>query len=102
MAVQLQRSVSAWNEWGKGDYQLMYVRTKDGREVDFVITERTKPYFLIECNGNDKNLARNLIYFKNRIKVPAAFQVIDASGYLKQVERGTFIVGLDRFLQILS
>jgi len=40
-------------------------------------------------------------YFKKRIKVPAAFQVIDASGHLKQVERGTFIVGLDRFLQIL-
>jgi len=102
IAVQLQRAVSAWNEWGKGDYQLMYIRTKDGREVDFVITERAKPYLLIECKRNDKNLARNLIYFKNRIKVPATFQVIDAPGYLKQIERGTFIVGLDRFLQILS
>lgn len=102
IAVQLLRAVSAWNEWGKGDYQLMYVRTKDGREVDFVITERAKPYLLIECKRNDKNLAPNLIYFKSRIKVPAAFQVIDTPGYLKQVERGTFIVGLDRFLQILS
>lgn len=102
IAVQLQRAVSAWNEWGKGDYQLMYIRTKDGREVDFVITERAEPYLLIECKRNDKNLAPNLIYFKNRIKVPAVFQVIDAPGYLKQIERGTFIVGLDRFLQILS
>jgi len=101
IAVQLQRAVSAWNEWGKGAYQLMYVRTKDGREVDFVITERAKPYLLIECKMNEKNLVPNLIYFKNRIKAPIAFQVIDASGYLKQVDRGTFIVGLDRFLQIL-
>lgn len=101
IAVQLQRAVSAWNEWGKGAYQLMYVRTKDGREVDFVITERAKPYLLIECKMNEKNLVPNLIYFKNRIKVPATFQVIDASGYLKQVDRGTFIIGLDRFLQIL-
>ena len=79
----------------------MYVRTKDGREVDFVITERAKPYLLIECKRNDKNLVPNLIYFKSRIKAPAVFQVINAAGYLKQVERGTFIVGLDRFLQIL-
>ena len=45
IAVQLQRAVSAWTEWGKGNYQLMYVRTKDGREVDFVITEKTNPIF---------------------------------------------------------
>ena len=101
VAVQLQRAVSAWTEWGKGDYQLMYVRTKDGREVDFVVTERDKPYLLIECKTNDKNLAPNLRYFKSRINVPVAFQVIESPGYLKQVERGCFIIGLDRLLQIL-
>jgi len=101
IAVQLQRAVSAWNEWGKGDYRLMYVRTKDGREIDFIITEKDKPYLLIECKVNEKNLAPNLVYFKDRIKVPIAFQVINEAAYLKQVERGVFIVGRDRFLQIL-
>ncbi len=43
----------------------------------------------------------DLIYFKNRIKAPIAFQVINESEYLKQVDRGTFIVARDRFLQIL-
>ena len=102
IAVQLQRAVSAWNEWGKGNYQLMYIRTKDGREVDFVVTEKDKPYLLIECKKNEKNLAPSLRYFKNRINAPIAFQVIDTSGYLRQKERGTFIVGFDRLLQILS
>ncbi len=101
VAVQLQRAVSAWTEWGKGNYQLMYVRTKDGREVDFVITEKNKPYILIECKKSDKSLAANLRYFKERIQVPLAFQVIETSGYLKQVDRGTFIIGLDRFLSTL-
>ena len=101
VAVQLQRAVSAWTEWGKGNYQLMYVRTKDGREVDFVITQRGEPYLLIECKRKDKNLSPNLKYFKARIRTPLAFQVIETPGYLKQVEGGTFIAGLDRFLQIL-
>ena len=101
IAVHLQRAVSAWNEWGKGDYQLMYVRTKDGREVDFVVTERDTPYILVESKKNDKNLAASLTYFKNRLQVPLAFQVIETQGHLKQVDRGTFIIGLDRFLQIL-
>ena len=98
VAVQLQRAVSAWTEWGKGNYQLMYVRTKDGREVDFVITENNKPYILVECKKTDKFPAANLRYFKERIKVSLAFQVIETSGYLKQVDRGIFIIGLDRFL----
>ena len=101
IAVQLQRAVSAWKEWGKGDYRLMYIRTKDGREVDFVITEKNNPCILIECRKNDRNLSPNLRYFKSRIKAPLAFQVVGGSSYLKQVESGTFIVDLDRFLRIL-
>ena len=101
IAVQLQRAVSAWNEWGKGNYQLMYVRTKDGREVDFVIAENNKPYILVESKKNDKSLATNLEFFKERIPVPLAFQVIETPGYLKQVDKGVFIVGLDRFLRAL-
>jgi len=79
----------------------MYVRTKDGREVDFVIAERDKPYLLIECKRNERSLAPNLKYFMNRMQVPLAFQLIETPGYLKQVDRASFIVGLDRFLQIL-
>lgn len=101
VAVQLQRAVSAWTEWGKGDYRLMYIRTKDGREVDFIVIEGKTPYLLVECKKNERDLAPNIMYFKNRIKTPLAFQVIDTQAYLKQIERGTFVVGLDRFLQIL-
>ncbi len=101
LAVKLQRAVSTWNEWGKGAYQLMYIRTKDGREVDFVITERDRPYILVESKRTDRDLAPGLRYFKDRIQAPMAFQVIETPGYLKQVDRGVFVIGLDRFLQIL-
>ncbi len=49
----------------------------------------------------DKNLALNLKYFKSRIQAPLAFQVVETQGHLKQVDKGTFTIGLDRFLQIL-
>ena len=40
-------------------------------------------------------------YFKDRLQVQMAFQVIETPGYLKQVGRGIFVLGLDRLLQIL-
>ena len=101
VAVQLERAVSAWTEWGKGAYELMYLRTKDGREVDFIITEKNKPLLLVECKSGDKSLSSSLIYFKERLGVPAAVQVLNLPGFLKQMGRGVFVAGLDRFLQLL-
>jgi len=37
LAVQLMKAISAWNECGLGRFSLRYVRTKDGRETDFLV-----------------------------------------------------------------
>ena len=81
--------------------RLLYVRTKDGREVDLVITKGEEPLILIECKRSEKTPSPNLRYFKDRLPVQVAFQVIETPGYLKQVDRGTFVLGLDRLLRIL-
>lgn len=101
IAVQLQRAVSTWNEWGKGEYRLMYARTRDGREADFVVTEKNRPFMLVECKINEKAAGPSVAYFKDRLGVPAAIQVIDVPGYLRQAAKGIFVVGLDRFLRLL-
>ena len=101
LAVQLQRAVSAWNEWGKGDYRLMYVRTKDGRELDFVIVDQNNPLLLIECKWGEKSLAPSVVYFKERLNAPLAIQVNGIPGALSQYQRGIFISGYDRFLSLL-
>ena len=69
--------------------------------MDFLITEREKPLLLIECKRRDKTLSPNLTYFKDRLPVQLAFQVIEAPGYLKQVDGSTFVLGLDRLLRLL-
>ena len=37
-------------------FPLMYARTKDGREVDFVVTERETLYILVGAKKDDKNI----------------------------------------------
>ena len=101
VAVQLQRAVSTWNDWGVGDYSLQYVKTKDGREVDFVVTERGGACLLVECKRGEKSISPNIGYFMERIHAPIALQVMEEAGYLKQVKTGTFTVGFDRFLKLL-
>jgi predicted AAA+ superfamily ATPase len=45
------------------DTELNYIRTKDGREVDFVIVTEGSPRELIEVKLSDKIPARSMIYF---------------------------------------
>ena len=101
IAVMLHRAVSAWREWGKGDYRLSYARTKDGREVDFVVTEGKRPYLIVECKNNETSLSPAIGYFKDRLQAPYAVQVTGRQGYLKQAGDGIFVAGVDRLLRLL-
>jgi len=61
------------------DVELRYFRDVDGREVDFVVTERRKPLTLIECKWADAEIDRSLKYLKTRFPECEAWQ-ISASG----------------------
>ncbi len=59
---------------GKG-IELNYFRDVDRREIDFVIIEKNKPIFAIECKLKSKNPSRHLKYFKSKYPEVAAIQV---------------------------
>lgn len=45
---------------------LNYLRTKDGKEVDFLLTQGGKPYLMIEVKAKDSAFGKGLIYFYDR------------------------------------
>jgi uncharacterized protein len=57
------------------DLELRYFRDVEGREVDFVVTERRKPVLLVECKWADAELDRSLRYLKTRFPECEAWQV---------------------------
>jgi len=61
------------------DLELRYFRDSDGREVDFVITERGKPIQLVEVKWSAGPVDPNLRYLKLRYPTADAWQ-IHASG----------------------
>ncbi|MFL6195991.1 MAG: ATP-binding protein [Thermoanaerobaculia bacterium] len=83
------------------DLELRYFRDVDGREVDFVVTERRKPLLLVECKWSDADLDRSLRYFKTRFPGAEAWQ-ISATGRndyvspegIRVAPAGVFLAGL--------
>ena len=57
------------------DVELRYFRDVDGREVDFVITERRKPVLLVESKWSDAPVDGSLRYLKARFPAAEAWQV---------------------------
>jgi predicted AAA+ superfamily ATPase len=56
---------------------LCYIRTKDGREVDFCYVHSGKAKFLAETKFSDPNISKNLYYFCGRYNIPGIQVVKD-------------------------
>jgi predicted AAA+ superfamily ATPase len=71
--------------WAITDYQgqpttLNYLRTQDGKEVDFCLVQNDEPALMIEAKTSESKADRNLTYFNSRYGLPG----IQLVRYLRQ------------------
>lgn len=82
IASHLLKAVHYWTDMGFGEYDLFYVRDKEKREVDFLITKNKQPWFLVEVKtANASSISKHLFYFQRELNVPHAFQVVIDMAY---------------------
>ncbi len=76
VASALLKTVHWWTETGQGDFALFFVRDKQKREVDFLITHDNSPMFLVEVKlSKSARLSDSLAYFQRQTEAKHAFQV---------------------------
>ena len=75
VACHLLKWVHYKQDTEASDLDLRYFRDSDGREVDFVITEKNKPIMLIEVKSSSKEIDSSLNYLKNKYPGAKAFQL---------------------------
>jgi len=54
---------------------LQYLRDREGREVDFLVTHKGRPWFAVEAKLSATEVDPALRYFRDRLKIPWAYQV---------------------------
>ncbi len=57
------------------ELELRYFRDTDGREVDFVVTDRGRPILLVECKWGDRSPEKGLRYLARRFPEAEAWQI---------------------------
>jgi len=77
IASHLLKAAHFWTDRGLGHYDLWFVRDKEKREVDFLVTRDKKPWFLVEVKSSSSaGINKNLVYFQEKIRAKHAFQVV--------------------------
>ncbi len=76
VAGHMKRAVETWTDRGLGNFDLHYLRDKEQREVDFLVTRDKKPWFLVEAKLADMGLSPHLAYFQGATGAKHAFQAV--------------------------
>jgi predicted AAA+ superfamily ATPase len=79
---------------------LYYLRDKDQREVDFLLTVDEKPWMAIEVKLSDQVVSNNLRYFQEKLNIPFAYQVVKTEGVRIQ-KKNIWVVSASDFLNHL-
>lgn len=76
VAGHMKRAVESWTDRGLGQFELHYLRDKEQREVDFLVTRDRKPWFLVEAKLADTDLSSSLAHFQSATGAKHAFQAV--------------------------
>ncbi len=87
VAVELNRAVTLWNDFGLGEYELWYLRNKEKEEVDFLITENANPLFMVEAKLLDTTISPHLVKFQNILRIPA-IQLVNKKNVARKIRNG--------------
>jgi len=85
VASHLHKAVQFWTDRGLGEYGLYYLRDKDKKEVDFLVTKNCKPWFLVEAKASgNKSMSKWLYYYHEKLQTEHAFQIAFDLPYVDQ------------------
>lgn len=103
-AMHLYKAVTLWRALGQANTELFYLRDKEKREADFLLTENGKPFMVIECKHAREEISENLLMFQKKTGAPMAIQLLHKAGVTKKTTlngRIQWVISAERFLELL-
>ena len=97
VAVELKVWTDLWTDAGAGEFDLYYIRDRDGRETDFLLTKGSVPWLLVEAKLSSSKIDYH--HKKNRAvlgNIPFV-QVLQENNIAEKHEEGIYQMSASRF-----
>ncbi len=98
-AVSLVRMAVRFTEMGLGVFEVMYIRDKEKREVDFILIKDNRPMALFESKEGDSEISPSGRYFGKRLGIPF-YQIVHRVGRCEAFPDNCFKIPASRFLML--
>ena len=76
VACHLLKAVEYWTDMGFGTCELYYIRDKQKKEADFLVSKDGNPWFVVEVKSSDTKLSPALRSYQSATGAKHAFQVV--------------------------
>jgi len=98
VAVELKNRVELWNVATAYKFEIYFLRSRDGRETDFLITRNQTPYFLVEAKITDSDIASHNIHHAKQLGNIPLVQLVYKPDILKVGKENHYVISASRFL----
>jgi predicted AAA+ superfamily ATPase len=97
VACELKNRVGLWNGATKYKFELFFVRERNQKETDFLVTRDGEPYFLVEVKLSDENIeSHNRLHAEKLGNIPL-IQIIKKGNIIKANKDDIYIISAERF-----
>lgn len=90
-ACALLKEIQFREDCNGEQYGLYYLRTKDGKEIDFLVTRDEHPRLMLEVKSTEQTLSPNFALFSHYFPPTAKCQIVRATGREKTYPDGSSI-----------
>ena len=98
-AVALVRMAARLTETGVGRFEVMFIRDKEKREVDFVLVDKQRPIALFEAKDADLEIAPSGRYFSNKLGIPY-YQIVRHCKKAEAFPGNCFVIPAAKFFML--
>ena len=90
----LLKACHTWSDFGLGEFKLWYIRDREKREVDALVTRDNHPWLIVEVKLNDLKVSKSLQRFAGLLNCKKIVQVVGADNVYRQEKIGSQICHL--------
>jgi len=98
IAAELKALTNLWTDSGYAETEIFYLRLKNKKESDFLITKNQKPWLIVEVKTGSKEIESHHYSFSKNLGNIPILQITNHKDLIIKKTDQSFVVSADRFL----
>lgn len=98
VALELLAHTQLWTDSGGDEWRIQFVRTREGKETDFLLLRNRRPWCLVECKLRKTNVESHHRLFASKFGDIPIVQIVRNHGVLEAHKRDVVSISASRFL----